>query len=1361
MSFIRGCFCLVALGLVGCATRSPPVSLDPSVQPSVAESWPQLNPLVRVTVGQSDQFQLTGDGRDFFFTRSEHLAKSVLHMRRTSEGGQSFLSQPKPLFDLSFDTQDPAWNSKTRSLAYLSFARSARGEICVRKQASDGASGFPQPQVCIKPESGKIQSPVWGDDDVLYVLVRQLPWGNHSEDHIQRVNLKERTFETVFRYPQIGSFTLVRGGPLEAGLLAVGWEVPQPDDDRSDHIDHRLQRPHFVWLDTLRPGRRAIRFVTPFPGFPVTPQFTHDGNRLLFGQFMDDSNGDGRLDGDDRSAVLSVPSAALERELRATRDDRGAVRVLQTIPDQLTEARANCLYPHEVGGQLFVTCADGGSLDIYTVWDGSRVPAHWTLEFLYAAREEAASVDQQVLLTNRIRVLEAEHTADPVQKELRDAQLEAELVVLHAENGDFRAARETLEQLIMRGSSAPRRKEARQEGLRLQGVLLEIATLAREYRNDRVSLAYRDEVVRISQQIEDRLLSLGVSANVRGVVRAAKAFFTGLLGERSGADTAAVCREGSVFRKSLQKLDRSPAAVNAARYFRVALLEEESSGRLASLDVGSCLAELAVSVAQNERVSTSLWIDALSRARQVPTATQSTVEGWQRLVKSRVSEQGLGFRTPHHLVDLLNTQRQAQQIAAMSSEDEREKAFRAFADALTLSLAAKETPHVRRRSHMRLASAVFSETDQFLLLAYHTSNWLAATALSSFEYGVIIQQYRRVSMARGYGEWIKGNTPIASDIFLQSIRLTRDEEAHLCYVLSALAAGRESELASSYSGLERALGKAWSGKPLLVALKHLMRHRILVRESFDAQRSDATPRSRAALLESALPELQAAEEALSGQMATRPMVRDLLRGYIFHERYLHSVHRQTGGHEPFFAEAYRRYSLALERARDRDRIRLLILGMRGSLGLLGGRAAAAVSDFRERRDGIEQVQAAVLSSSTVVSNAPAQLVSSQLNTVFAVNEARALGLSGRPGQAASVLARMFQSQGQPVRAKETNASVWGVGQSLRRLEGYFRAEEGRFLEACRAYERFPLGLTDESWSGSADQIYRKLGSLEHEGWACFRAGEFARAHTLFTEIYERAGQNDGPVSGLLRGSDRWLKRRGVRGDFLDAHADLMQARAAGYLAQLASQASARLDWLNRRRVHLARVIDDKPDVGQTLAGFRKQRMKAALEVWLLQSSELSMGQRVAAGEELLAVQEPAAEVAEDARALQKEGDWAPSLGDFEALRHWGLLLLLGSGSTGQRQLAADGDRQLYSEIVGALCGTDSGTSRGSWGEELLVQAVKMRLVDRVLGSGAFAHAVSEQTFVDDLFEAYASSLSEEQKKHLAAWYHRLEKRARP
>lgn len=1375
----------MAFSLVGCASTPPVGSLDPSIQSPVAESWPQFNPLVRMTVGQADQFQLTGDGEDFFFTRSENLAKTILHMRRTVEGGQSFLSQPEPLFDLSFDTQDPAWDTKTRSLAYLSFARSARGEVCVRKDVSGGAGASDQAQVCIRPDSGKIHSPVWGDDGSLYVLVRQLPWGNRSEDHIQRVNLQQRSFETVFRYPQIGSFTLVGGGSSQAGLLAVGWEVPQPPQSGSTQADPRLQRPHFIWLDTQSSGHQAIRFVTQFPGFPVTPQFTRDGNRLLFGQFMDDSNGDGRLDGDDRSAVLSVPAAALWKELKQAGSEKASVRVLQTIPEQLTEARANCLYPHEVGAQLFVTCADGGSLDIYAVRDGSRIPGHWSLEFLYAAREEAATVDQQLLLTNRIRVLEAERSGDSAQKTVRDGQLEAELVLLHAENGDFRAASETLKQRVSRrGSHSAEKGEDHHSGLQLQAVLLQMATVAREYRNERVSLAYRDEVTRIEQQIDDLLRSKENSAVSRAFLRTTQALFKGLAGAPSGADTASLCKEGSAFRSSLRQLDRGLATATVARYLRIVLLEEEKSGRLPPLDAASCLAELALSAAQDERVSSSLWIDALFRARQAPAVTQRTVDGWQRMVEARVSADGQGASAAQHLLDLLNTQHRAQNVAAVSTEEERGKAFRAFADALTVSLAAKETPRVRRRAHMRLASAVFSEADQFLLLALHTSNWLSATALGSFEYGVIIEQYRRVTMARGYGEWINGNTPMASDIFLQSIRLTREEEAHLSYVLSALAAGRESELDSSYAGFDRALGEVWGGRPLLAALRHLVRHRNRVRQAFNAQTTESTLRARAALLESALPELQAAEEALSGQMATRPLVRDLLRGYISHERYLYSLTQQTGGHEPFFAEAYRRYSLALEWARDRGRIRSLIIGLRGSLSLLGGRSAAAVSDFRERRDGLARAEAGASPAPTSFPEQPSQRVSDHLGRAFVINEARALALSGRPGQAAVVLGGELRGWGSagsvvppedgqtPVpdldqkrlsRSMQSGAVSSDAGQGLRRLEGYFLAEGGRFSDACAAYARVPLAVKSGSGSGSANQIYRVLGSLEHEAWACFRAGESGRASTLFAEIYKRAGHEDGPVPGLLKGSDRWLKRQAIRGDFLDAHADLTQARAAGYLAQLDSSAGARLDWLNRRRVHLSRVIADAPDVGQTPAGFRKQRIKAALEVWLIQSRNAASGAKALRAAHLQGVaglQGPADEVADDARALRKDGDWTPSQGDFEALRHWGLLLLLGSGVTMQQQMAAEGGRQLYAEIVQALCGSGSDASRGSWGSELLFQAAQVRLIAALLSRGHDTHSDRNPSSLGAHLGEDAQSFSEEDREKLAAWYLRLEERAR-
>ena len=93
--------------------------------------------------------------------------------------------------------------------------------------------------------------------------------------------------------------------------------------------------------------------------------FSPNGDYLYFSQFLNDTNRDGIIDGDDNGVLFRVPLSAETEEPKFGK------------PRQLTNAQWNCHYPSVRESVMAVTCAIGDNLHIYLLPPSGTVPDDW------------------------------------------------------------------------------------------------------------------------------------------------------------------------------------------------------------------------------------------------------------------------------------------------------------------------------------------------------------------------------------------------------------------------------------------------------------------------------------------------------------------------------------------------------------------------------------------------------------------------------------------------------------------------------------------------------------------------------------------------------------------------------------------------------------------------------------------------------------------------------------------------------------------------------------------------------------------------------------------------------------------------
>jgi hypothetical protein len=355
----------------------------------------------RLTTGSSDELlgDLAPDGRHLYFV-SSRSATSQIFAQDLSTGAVA------PLFDEAADVSWPRVSPDGKQLLYLSYRDDAAGDLCVRDLAR-------LTRHCLADASTAALEASWLPNGKIALVVRS---GLSGDLALEEVTLLDGRFST----------RALPGKNLSSPSLSPDgrWLLYVPIAKRSIEVGVGFSARAARTLGLLRLDRPGapVELALALPGASSQPRFSVDGRWLYFTQYLDDTNLDGVIDGNDHGVLFRIPF-----------DEKKAQPIAaDATPEQLTSAAWNCQYPAPARDRLIATCAGSGSLDVYALPLFGAVPEEWS-----AARlsDELRSNDdpwEELLLDSRL-------FARTTAKDQR-AALTFAILKLHLRLGEYASA---------------------------------------------------------------------------------------------------------------------------------------------------------------------------------------------------------------------------------------------------------------------------------------------------------------------------------------------------------------------------------------------------------------------------------------------------------------------------------------------------------------------------------------------------------------------------------------------------------------------------------------------------------------------------------------------------------------------------------------------------------------------------------------------------------------------------------------------------------------------------------------------------------------------------------------------------------
>ncbi|HVZ33273.1 MAG TPA: hypothetical protein VG963_12655, partial [Polyangiaceae bacterium] len=320
--------------------KAPAEPAAPSVEPARAIREP-----VRLTAGATNELMgtLSPDEKALYFVSD---ASGTLDIMRQSP----VQSGPVTLSNSLGDAAWPRISPDGTKLAYLSFQTDSTGNACVRP-IENGKLG--EEKCLTGPGSAELMV-LWWDDRSLAVLSRA---ELHGDFRLLRVPVDGSAPSTLVARDMVGlalspDRRWLAYIPLSKASADVGVTFAQRTG-----VGIALQRlasganPASGSPTSSSEEGAPVLYTPTLPGVTGSVAFSEKGDYLEFTQFLNDTNRDGVIDGDDNAVIFRVPFHANQAQPISAGDE----------PEQLTSARWDCHYPAPAKTRLIASCSHEGS----------------------------------------------------------------------------------------------------------------------------------------------------------------------------------------------------------------------------------------------------------------------------------------------------------------------------------------------------------------------------------------------------------------------------------------------------------------------------------------------------------------------------------------------------------------------------------------------------------------------------------------------------------------------------------------------------------------------------------------------------------------------------------------------------------------------------------------------------------------------------------------------------------------------------------------------------------------------------------------------------------------------------------------
>jgi hypothetical protein len=486
-----------------------------------------------------------------------------------------------------------------------------------------------------------------------------------------------------------------------------------------------------IALQRLGTGDQPVAFRPDLPGVTGFPAFSSDGRHLYFSQYLNDTNSDGTIDGNDHSVLFRVRFDPSRKE-----------PLVGSFPEQLSSAGWNCRYPAPFKDQLLSTCSHNGSLDVYALPLDGAVPADWKAKRVKAELHAARNHWTRLLLLGRLLTLET-------GKQAR-VEVLRQMVLAHMDLDEYESATYycgQIERLVSSGWAVVMRELA---GHRREDIALTHGQLSDQYIKSEAKRAER-----LSGLVDQ------VPADVQALAFTAISEIQDDIGKKAkAAATFARVDPGKIKDpRVLPVVARRAAELLTLRGDREALL---SLYRLLS-------EHPALPVLEHMRYAV-LFFGELTRG--LPMAErQARVSAWLEKVKP---ESDLSI--------LLQVEALLLRLSDQNKEEVRKGIFAIY----------KKHKDVDRRRAIVLETVKTSSRLGVEYLQYQfATSWASLLKRANPERKYATLLYEQIVMERAYTELAKGRVPGARSQFYATTLRTESLEAHAGFIEAWIREGRK------------------------------------------------------------------------------------------------------------------------------------------------------------------------------------------------------------------------------------------------------------------------------------------------------------------------------------------------------------------------------------------------------------------------------------------------------------------------------------------------------------------------------------------------------------------------------------------